>query len=51
MPKMPDAFIDTVSKRYIKAYEMITGKKFKKSKSPIKKRIKNNLDKYLKQKV
>lgn len=41
-PKMPDEFIEKVSKRYIDVYEKITGKKFRKHTGSIEKRIKKN---------
>lgn len=42
-PKMPDAFIAKVSKRYMQIYEKITGKKFVIDKTPAVKRIKQNI--------
>ncbi len=45
-PKMPQSFINHVSKRYITIYEKITGKKFILHRSDdIERRIKDNLDK------
>jgi phosphoribosylaminoimidazole-succinocarboxamide synthase len=45
-PKMTEAFINQVSKRYIDIYEKITNKKFNKSKTSIPTRIKKNLKNY-----
>lgn len=44
-PKMPASFVNEVSKRYIKIYELITGQKFIMGKSPIEKRIREKLKK------
>ncbi len=46
-PIMPDTLIRKISKRYIDVYEMVTGKKFKKFKYPIERRIKKNVANYL----
>ena len=46
-PTMPDTLVRKISKRYIDVYEMLTGKKFKKFKYPIEKRIKRNVAHYL----
>lgn len=45
-PKMTDAFIVSVAKRYIGAYEKITGKKFIPYKYPIEERIIENIGAY-----
>ncbi len=42
-PKMPDSFIQKVSKRYIDIYQKITDLRFKKTKRPIDKRIQKNM--------
>ena len=42
-PKMPKSFVNKVSKRYIKIYEKITGKKFSYLKIGIPKQIINNI--------
>lgn len=42
-PKMPESLQKTVSKRYITIYEKITGKKFKKFRYPIEKKIIDSL--------
>ena len=46
-PKMPAEFMAKVSKRYITIYEKITGKKFQVYSYPIDKRIKDNLQPFL----
>ncbi|MBL6660412.1 MAG: phosphoribosylaminoimidazolesuccinocarboxamide synthase [Crocinitomicaceae bacterium] len=51
MPNMPDAFVQTISERYIELYEKITGTEFVKSDtSNIQKRIEDNVGQYLAQK-
>ena len=45
-PKMPTSLQKAVSKRYISIYEKITGKKIKKFKYPIEKRIRKTLLKF-----
>lgn len=48
MPDMPDAFVDTITERYIELYEKITGKPFEKADtSNINKRIESNVAKFL----
>lgn len=47
-PKMPASLQKAVSKRYVTIYEKITGKKFKKFKYPIEKRIRKNLLRFAK---
>lgn len=47
-PKMPASLQKAVSKRYATIYEKITGKKFKKFKYPIEKRIRKNLLRFAK---
>jgi len=48
MPMMPDAFVETVSDRYIKLYEILTGNKFEKADANnIQERIKQNILNYL----
>lgn len=47
-PRMPLSFRHKVSQRYVKLYELITGKKFIPGKKPIAQRIKNNLVKFKK---
>jgi len=48
VPDMPDAFITTITDRYIELYERITGKAFNKSNvADITKRIQQNVDRYL----
>lgn len=42
-PKMTKKLISDLSKRYIKVYEKITGKKFNKFRYPIEKRIRTNI--------
>ncbi|MCV6630491.1 MAG: phosphoribosylaminoimidazolesuccinocarboxamide synthase [Flavobacteriaceae bacterium] len=50
VPEMTDAYIQTVSNRYIELYEQITGKTFEKAPiSDIEKRIEANVAAYLKQ--
>jgi len=50
MPEMPDAFVDSVTERYIELYEQITGKTFQKANADnIKQRIELNILKYLQQ--
>lgn len=44
-PKMPQELVIEIAKRYIKAYEMLTGKKFILFPYPIEKRIKQRLSK------
>ena len=47
LPEMTDAYIETVSERYIELYEHITGKKFIKADfSDVANRMQNNLDLY-----
>lgn len=49
IPEMTDAYIETVSDRYIELYESITGEKFEKADvSNIKERIEKNVLEYLK---
>ncbi|MBD1262620.1 phosphoribosylaminoimidazolesuccinocarboxamide synthase [Maribacter polysiphoniae] len=49
LPEMTDAYIETVSERYIELYENITGEKFQKADiSNIQERIENNVLNYLK---
>ncbi len=49
VPEMSDAYIETVSERYIELYENISGKSFKKAAiSDIEKRITKNVLEYLK---
>ncbi|SDR72145.1 phosphoribosylaminoimidazolesuccinocarboxamide synthase [Gramella sp. MAR_2010_147] len=49
VPEMSDAYIESVSERYIELYENITGEKFKKADvSNIESRIENNVESYLK---
>ena len=49
MPDMPYSFVQMVSDRYIKLYETVTGKEFKKeSTNEIEKRIEENIRTYLK---
>ena len=44
MPEMPDAFVETVSERYIKLYELLTGNKFEKANAKnIQARIEQNI--------
>jgi len=51
MPNMPDAFVQTISERYIELYEKITGKEFVESDTTnIQKRIEDNVGQYLAQK-
>lgn len=51
MPNMPDAFVQTISERYIELYEKITGTEFVKSDtSNIQRRIEDNVGQYLAQK-
>ncbi|MBI2018816.1 phosphoribosylaminoimidazolesuccinocarboxamide synthase [Candidatus Daviesbacteria bacterium] len=45
-PKMPTSLQKAVSKRYVSIYQKIAGKKFKKFKYPIEKRIRKNLLKF-----
>lgn len=47
IPEIPDDVKIEASKRYITAYEMITGKEFKAEVGDIKERIRKNLKKYL----
>ena len=48
MPLMPDAFVQTISERYIELYERITGLKFEKADTQnIVARIENNVNTYL----
>ena len=50
MPDMPDDFVNQVSDRYIELYEIITGERFHKvDYSNVIGRIKNNIDKFLKE--
>ncbi len=49
MPEMPDAFVQTISERYIELYERITGQAFEKAAtSDIVARIEQNVNAYLK---
>ena len=49
LPEMTDAYIETVSERYIELYENITGESFEKANiSNIQERIENNVLNYLK---
>ncbi|MRX63710.1 phosphoribosylaminoimidazolesuccinocarboxamide synthase [Maribacter luteus] len=49
LPEMTDAYIETVSERYIELYENITGESFEKANiSNIQERIENNVVNYLK---
>jgi phosphoribosylaminoimidazole-succinocarboxamide synthase len=49
LPTMTDAYIQTVSDRYIELYEQITGSPFQKAEtSNIAKRIQENLNQYFK---
>lgn len=50
-PKMTPDLIEQVSRRYIKIYELITGKKFIKQRYPIEQRIKKNLNNYFKKRI
>lgn len=45
-PGLTESFAQDVSGRYIKTYEMLTGKKFIKNTKPISDRIKQNLSRY-----
>ena len=48
MPEMPDDFVQTVSDRYIKLYEILTGKKFEKANTTnIQNRIEQNIVDFL----
>lgn len=48
MPEMPDAFVQTISERYIELYERITGQAFEKAAtSDIVARIEQNVNAYL----
>ena len=48
MPEMPDAFVETVSERYIELYETIIGKKFIKADyTNINQRIENHVEQCL----
>ncbi|MES2589768.1 MAG: phosphoribosylaminoimidazolesuccinocarboxamide synthase [Bacteroidota bacterium] len=48
MPDMPDAFVETITERYIELYEKISGLKFiKADNSDIKNRIEKNVNAYL----
>lgn len=48
MPVMPDAFVETVTDRYIELYEKITGNTFEKADTTdIQQRIQQNVDTYL----
>ena len=47
IPQIPDEIKVEASKRYITAYEMVTGKEFKAEVGDIKERIKKNIAKYL----
>lgn len=48
MPEMPDAFVETVTERYIELYEKIIGQKFEKaSLENISARIQKNVDDFL----
>jgi phosphoribosylaminoimidazole-succinocarboxamide synthase len=47
IPEIPDDVKVEAAKRYITAYEMITGKEFKAEVGDVKERIKRNLKKYL----
>ena len=50
MPVMPDAFVQTVSARYIELYEKVTGEQFTGTVSDdIEGRIRTNVERYLKQ--
>lgn len=49
IPEMTDAFVNSVSERYIELYEKITGEKFVKSNAPdVLKRVENNINNFLK---
>jgi phosphoribosylaminoimidazole-succinocarboxamide synthase len=49
MPEMPDAFINTITERYIELYERITGKTFEKSDvQQIPARIQSNVESFFK---
>jgi phosphoribosylaminoimidazole-succinocarboxamide synthase len=49
MPEMPDAFINTITERYIELYERITGKTFEKSDvQQIPARIRSNVETFFK---
>ncbi len=49
VPEMPDAFVKSVSERYIELYESITGEKFKKSDiENINERIEKNISDFIK---
>lgn len=49
MPEMPDAFIETITERYIELYERITGKTFEKSAvQHIPDRIQSNVESFFK---
>ena len=50
-PKMTTEFINQVSKRYIKTYELLAGKKFLYPKGSVIQRIKTNLKNYFKPKI
>ena len=48
VPEMSDAYIESVSERYIELYENITGEKFQRAEiSRIEERIENNVSQYL----
>lgn len=48
MPEMPDAFVQTISERYIELFERITGKRFEKADTQnIVSRIETNVNAYL----
>ncbi len=48
VPEMDDAFVNSVSERYIELYETITGERFEKSDiSTISERIRNNINSFL----
>ena len=52
MPEMPDEFVETVSERYIKLYELLTGNKFEKANAKnIQTRIEQNILDFLEKKV
>jgi len=46
VPEIPDEVRAETAKRYIKAYELITGQEFKAEVGPVEERIKQNLQKY-----
>ncbi len=46
LPPAPDELVTEISSRYIRLYEMITGKEFEVSEEPIRERLQKNLAKY-----